>query len=1551
MAHLSVSTRQEASRTKRTFEKPRLNQLCDETSNGMKKGVNSNVQRTGEDTTGARMREPPRQTPKLPQGRTEFLQYNSGNSKIKKEKRICDDNLAGMNPQEAVKTMAGARSSLNPETREEIQKGIAYIEFLRADLEKREKEFMKSQLGKNSNKVEDETLFTDDYWSEAEHENLQNFRKKVLAQTCGKQLKTPPLTAAVADRGRANVLADQKWTNETHFKFPFVNHDRIQNINSALFPNISQYSRKNENNLVGQNVRINPLANETFDQAFNRIDVIETLEDIKENVSDTRLSDTTFNTDCQETYQSEDETCRNSSETECDTDKKGLNTKVPTKQRQKAVLNTSSDDEYDNWLSTLTKPTKMQIELSKNSQIENHYTENSSSNQEIIGYKKGLPIQKVLAQQQSVVREPPPLNIKMPQPKPRAQNPVGQANKVEKQAPVDANIAQVQRHTVSGKIPVVQTIQNEKVKPGGNIRKPAMNTCTVQAEVHHDQHYLDTDPEQLMLIDYLKQKEILEGIHSQNIIKQNRQGKSVRPPNIVVEERPSTQVLPPNIVVEEELEMQFSPPNIVVEERPTSTPIPECEDLEDEVFEEILEDDELVPAEIIEMYYNIKRFNPTVADQMLRAGALHTKYNTPKVPSEVMESGANPKHSHTTPGKKQNFGSLSPIPMSKEQKQDKLNATFGNGESAEAEMENPANIEIIDPDFDKNIDEYIDENKEIEQVDDKGHKSALKPVQASVGPVGPVGSVDSVKNINPVELELEKVQKLENNLLVKNDEGVENQHHRVQEISTNVTKEVDVMKEFQRSPPSDLRELVLPAEQNFGPRYRVPAKPESDSSDSDKENNTVVKGNHGSNIFPQHPETESMSIMQRMLYQVIKNMEALTERINKMERTGEKVDHKNLEYIRESVAKERNEALVKRMNTLQLNVAAVEDTEQIEDHNFCKLEEAEIQRMRSQCDHTNFDKFTATEQQYWTILSELSHIQVTVAIAKQAKLTGPGAMTIKQMRIDQLPLIKHLKYLETKLEEDMRRISNERAGVFPTYKLPDRFGNVDILMSTDISRIVPHFNPRKDGSTIEMTLNMLNSLVKTEHISEDCYKNLLIQACKGKAHEFAIQFADQPLKDIVTLLIHRYHPQRTMQDYENDLDNFTREKGETLLMAITKLKALIYKIHHGKTPSELAVLTRPILKEKLKQFVHPQVWENAIAAERKYSGTDAPFNFEVELQDQERATGKVWVPTAAQQKTLHAMVHERPSRNSSRQGSPFSRQSSRSPGSPARVWSGGGRVQKRTNPNQNQFRNVQPPPPQQKPQQNQSSNNPPPPQNKQYDDRSRPRNRDPPQPQYQQQQSVNQSQQQQIPLPGNQGFVQNPQFRQQAQLPPPNRYPQQRSQSQGFNQRRQPNANFRGRNQSVEPGFRNQNPQRYNQGPGQSFNRGNTNVRTIYVPAPEYRTDEQTQFLRDFRNRSADQSRQSNQNYQNNYPNQRFSQEPYGNFNRSGYGRGRGRSQRKNNTRTIDQSFMVNENETVRQRIEVDLGDICDLWECRRAQNYVTHYIKDCPNRKNNRNF
>ena len=262
----------------------------------MKKGVNSTTQGTGEDTTGARRREPPRQPPKLPQGRTEFFQYNSANSKTKRENRICDDNLAGMNPQEAVKIMAGARSSMNPETREEIQKGIAYIEFLRADLEKREKEFMKSQLGKNSKKVKDETLFTDDYWSEAEHENLQNFKKKVLAQTCGKQQKTPPVTAAAADRSRANVLPDQKWTNETHFQLPFVNHDRIQNINSALFPNRNQYSRNNENNLVGQNVRTNPVANEMFDQGFNQIDVVETLEDIKENVSDTRLSEMTIQT-------------------------------------------------------------------------------------------------------------------------------------------------------------------------------------------------------------------------------------------------------------------------------------------------------------------------------------------------------------------------------------------------------------------------------------------------------------------------------------------------------------------------------------------------------------------------------------------------------------------------------------------------------------------------------------------------------------------------------------------------------------------------------------------------------------------------------------------------------------------------------------------------------------------------------------------------------------------------------------------------------------------------------------------------------------------------------------------------------------------------------------------------------------------------------------------------------------------------------------------------------------------------------------------------------
>ena len=121
------------------------------------------------------------------------------------------------------------------------------------------------------------------------------------------------------------------------------------------------------------------------------------------------------------------------------------------------------------------------------------------------------------------------------------------------------------------------------------------------------------------------------------------------------------------------------------------------------------------------------------------------------------------------------------------------------------------------------------------------------------------------------------------------------------------------------------------------------------------------------------------------------------------------------------------------------------------------------------------------------------------------------------------------------------------------------------------------------------------------------------------------------------------------------------------------------------------------------------------------------------------------------------------------------------------------------------------------------------------------------------------------------------------------------------------------------------------------------------MPTPGYRTNEQTEILNDYRNRSADQNRQYN--VQSDYPNQGYNQGPYGNSYRGGYGRGRNNNRKKGSTRTIDQSFLMNNNETVRQRIEVNLGDICTLWDCRKNQNWTPHYKKDCPYQKENANF
>ena len=1597
MAHASGFTRQEASKAKRAFEKEELNQLCDQNTTGMKKGTSQAVQGTGDDVTGARRKEPPH-PPKLPQGRTNLNLFQNVHEgiKSKKEMKNRDDNLAGVNPQEAMKTMAGAQSLLEIKKQGEIKEGIAYLEMLRADLDRREKEFMKSQLSYMEPKRSKNnfTLVTDDFMSETEDECSQKFTSKISTQTSGKPLKTPPITAPAVGRGRAKVSTDshmKPWTNEEHFRFPFVNNDqyRNQNIYSheqiSIFPNKNQNvnSRKNqenfsqlENNLVGQNIRKNVSAKKLLPHDLNRIDTVEIMADTTEGASDTQLSDTTFDTNCPEEHQLDNETFKDSSEIGCDINKIDLDRKTPTTIKSRTDLNTSSEDDYDSMIKEINRPTQMQVEIRKNNRIENDYTDNFNYGQNIIGHKKGLPTKQALESRNIVVKEPPPLNVKIPQPKPRIQNPVGQAE-VEDETPVDVNLNKVPKHTVPKK-EVVQTSQRppnqerpNRIRPGGNIKAPARNIHQVPAEVH-EQHYLDIDPENVMLSDYLEQKAILEGFRPLRPPRQEWPSEYnpppnivvEEPPNIVVEEKPTKQTAPPNIVVEERQRQYIQPPNIVVEERPTSTPILECGNPIDHYDQQALEVDEFLTPEALEMYYNIRQFNPIVAEQMLKAGALGRMYITPEIPFEVAESEIASHHGYEKQAiqrGKPTFGSISPIPKIKnmeienQKRKENLNGTFHASEKTEQEYDDLKGIKITDPELDENI----EDNVALEKADDESHKSAFRRVQNSVGQVGSVdliGPVDSVATAkNKVQQDLTKIK---NDLVNQFDDNVVDQHHQKQHqhiyLQDENAKGQDAIKEFQRSPPSHLREPVLTAQQNFGPRHRVPTKPEIDSSsDSDRQNNTIVKGIHGAAAFQHKPEAVTMSVMQRMLHNVLLEIKSLTRRIDDMERKGEKVDKNNLDWIRASIAKERDEAIIKSMDNMKLNVAAVENTEQVETNTFCKLDEAEVERMRSQCDHTTIDKFTAAENQYWGILSELTNIQLTLAFAKQCKTTGPGAMSIRHLKAEQIQFIRHLKRLETKLEDDMKRISNERAGVYPTYTLPERFGDVDILISHDIGRVVPQFNPKKEGSKVKLTLNMLNSLVRTENISKDCYKNLLLQACKGEAQDFIVDFSDQPLEDIVTLLIHRYEPQRTTQDNEEDLENFTRKKGETLLMAITKLKALIYKLHHDKTPNELAALTLPILKTKLKPFVDPQVWDNACIAERKHSGVGKQFSFEIELQNQEKSTGRTWVPSATQQKAMHAMVAERPGRNTSRQGSPFSRNSSRSPGSPGRVWSGGGRVQKRTN-NPGPYRNAPPPPPQQKPPPNPPPPNnppPPPPQNKQYQDRGRPMNRDPPQQaQYQQQQRANQQQQQQVPLPGNQGFVQNQQYRQPGQqLPPPQPFRYQRSQSQGFNQRRQPNGNFRGRNQSIEPGFRNQYPQRYNQGPGQGFNQGNRNNRVVYMPTPGYRTNEQTEILNDYRNRSADQNRQYN--VQSDYPNQGYNQGPYGNSYRGGYGRGRNNNRKKGSTRTIDQSFLMNNNETVRQRIEVNLGDICTLWDCRKNQNWTPHYKKDCPYQKENSNF
>ena len=132
--------------------------------------------------------------------------------------------------------------------------------------------------------------------------------------------------------------------------------------------------------------------------------------------------------------------------------------------------------------------------------------------------------------------------------------------------------------------------------------------------------------------------------------------------------------------------------------------------------------------------------------------------------------------------------------------------------------------------------------------------------------------------------------------------------------------------------------------------------------------------------------------------------------------------------------------------------------------------------------------------------------------------------------------------------------------------MPTNFGLKNNPSMSDYDS-VPKFVPNKSNSGFEITWHNLVSAAGSS-LSEEGYKQIL--GCKlfGDSASYYNLYKDRPLKQLVTILANRFCSDKSSDQYIQDIENFKRPDGQSLVQTLECLKYLIMQGYRNKPKEE-----------------------------------------------------------------------------------------------------------------------------------------------------------------------------------------------------------------------------------------------------------------------------------------------------------------------------------------------------------------------------------------------
>ena len=266
-----------------------------------------------------------------------------------------------------------------------------------------------------------------------------------------------------------------------------------------------------------------------------------------------------------------------------------------------------------------------------------------------------------------------------------------------------------------------------------------------------------------------------------------------------------------------------------------------------------------------------------------------------------------------------------------------------------------------------------------------------------------------------------------------------------------------------------------------------------------------------------------------------------------------------------------------------------------------KLNATQLDQLQETTTPLNRPRFQDLRHKYEMCLN-----QITIYLIEIEKMKKTHNLPISIQEIKEA--VEQLKKKEETLEQELNILASKHTDLCKQLPMPTNFGLKNNPSMSDYES-VPKFVPNKNNSSFEITWHNLVSAAGSS-LSEDGYKQIL--GCKlfGDSASYYNLYKDRPLKQLVTILANRFCSDKSSDQYIQDIENFKRPDGQSLVQTLECLKYLIMQGYRNKPKEEQQNIMKTTIRRLMPKLVSREVLRKIYEEEKRHDNTSTYFDLE-----------------------------------------------------------------------------------------------------------------------------------------------------------------------------------------------------------------------------------------------------------------------------------------------------------------------------------------------------